>query len=79
MGSEGRRVPRERAPASNSGREEDFTGLGKIMRLLKFADSLEMAGLGVGRSASFGAGSCQHLPTRSGHSAAGVSSGEMPQ
>jgi len=68
-----------RAPASNSGREEDFTGLGKIMRLLKFADSLEMAGLGVGRSASFGAGSCQHLPTRSGHSAAGVSSGEMPQ
>jgi len=68
-----------RAPASNSGREEDFTGLGKIMRLLKFADSLEMARLGVGRSASFGAGSCQHLPTRSGHSAAGVSSGEMPQ
>ncbi|XP_039777724.1 E3 ubiquitin-protein ligase RING1-like [Panicum virgatum] len=68
-----------RAPASSSGREEDLTGLGKIMRLLKLADSLEMAGVGAGRSASFGAGSCQRLPTRSGPSAAGVSSGEMPQ
>ncbi|PAN43361.1 hypothetical protein PAHAL_8G230800 [Panicum hallii] len=68
-----------RAPASNSGREEDLTGLGKIMRLLKFSDSLEMARVGAGRSASFGAGSCQRLPTRSGPSAAGVSSGEIAQ
>ncbi|CAL4986637.1 unnamed protein product [Urochloa decumbens] len=65
-----------RAPASSSGREGDMTGLGKIMRLLKFSDSaLEMAsvGAGAGRSVSFGGGSCQRLP------AAGVGSDEMQQ
>ncbi|CAL4991597.1 unnamed protein product [Urochloa decumbens] len=71
-----------RAPASSSGREGDMTGLGKIMRLLKFSDSLqEMGGVGAGagRSVSFGARSCQRLPARSGPSAGGVSSNEMPQ
>jgi hypothetical protein len=69
-----------RAPASSSGREEDMTGLGKISRLLKFSDSLEMAGIGVERSVSFGAGSCQRLPPRSGPSAAaGVSAEETSQ
>ena len=69
-----------RAPASSSGREEDMTGLGKISRLLKFSDALEMAGIGVERSVSFGAGSCQRLPTRSGPSAAaGVSADETSQ
>ncbi|OEL14942.1 hypothetical protein BAE44_0024039 [Dichanthelium oligosanthes] len=58
------------APASSSGREEDMTGLGKLMRLLKLSDALEI---------SFSAGSCQRLPTRSAPSAAGVSSDEMPQ
>jgi hypothetical protein len=61
------------APASSSGREEDVaTGLAKVRRLLKFSD---MSGVGAGRSASFGARSCQGLPTttRSGPStAAGV-------
>jgi hypothetical protein len=61
------------APASSSGREEDVaTGLAKVRRLLKFSD---MAGVGAGRSFSFGARSCQGLPTttRSGPStAAGV-------
>ncbi|CAN6381765.1 unnamed protein product [Urochloa humidicola] len=75
-----------RAPASSSGREGDMAaGLGKIMRLLKFSDSLELAGVGAGagagRSVSFGAGICQRLPERSEPSAAGVgvSSDEMPQ
>ncbi|CAN6363407.1 unnamed protein product [Urochloa humidicola] len=75
-----------RAPASSSGREGDMAaGLGKIMRLLKFSDSLEMAGVGAGagagRSVSFSAGICQRLPERSEQSAAGVgvSSDEMPQ
>ncbi|XP_066340204.1 E3 ubiquitin-protein ligase EL5-like [Miscanthus floridulus] len=69
-----------RAPASSSGREEDMTGLGKISRLLKFSDALEMAGIGVERSVSFGAGSCQRLPPRSGPSvAAGVSADETSQ
>ncbi|TKW01730.1 hypothetical protein SEVIR_8G198400v4 [Setaria viridis] len=68
-----------RAPASSSGREGDMTGLGKIMRLLKFSDSMEMTGIGAGRSVSFSAGSCQHPPARSGPSAAGVSSDEMPR
>ncbi|CAN6372970.1 unnamed protein product [Urochloa humidicola] len=73
------------APASSSGREVDMAaGLGKIMRLLKFSDSMEeMAGVGAGagRSVSFSAaGSCQRLPATSGPSAAGgVSSDEMPQ
>ncbi|CAO2149697.1 unnamed protein product [Urochloa humidicola] len=74
-----------RAPASSSGREVDMAaGLGKIMRLLKFSDSMEeMAGVGAGagRSVSFSAaGSCQRLPATFGPSAAGgVSSDEMPQ
>lgn len=69
-----------RALASSSSREEDMTGLGKISRLLKLSDALEMAGIGVERSVSFGAGSCQRLPTRSGPSAAaGVSADEMSQ
>ncbi|CAD6253161.1 unnamed protein product [Miscanthus lutarioriparius] len=69
-----------RAPASSSGREEDMTGLGKISRLLKFSDALEIAGIGVERSVSFGAGSCQRLPPRSGPSAAaGVSADETSQ
>uniref|UniRef100_A0A0A9BE89 RING-type E3 ubiquitin transferase n=1 Tax=Arundo donax TaxID=35708 RepID=A0A0A9BE89_ARUDO len=67
-----------RAPASNSGREEEMTGLSKIRRLLKFSEALEMVGIGVGRSLSFGAGSCQRLPARSGPSAAaGVNGDEM--
>ncbi|XP_062198299.1 E3 ubiquitin-protein ligase RING1-like [Phragmites australis] len=68
-----------RAPASNSGREEEMTGLGKIRRLVKFSEALEMAGrsgIGVGRSISFGATSCQRLPARSGPSAAGVNGDE---
>ncbi|KAF8749745.1 hypothetical protein HU200_012544 [Digitaria exilis] len=68
-----------RAPATSSGREEDMTGLGKIMRILKFSDAMEMAGVGVGRSASFSVGSCQRAPARSGPSVAGVSSDEMAQ
>ncbi|KAJ1276348.1 hypothetical protein BS78_05G207800 [Paspalum vaginatum] len=68
-----------RAPSSSSGREEDMRGLGKIMRLLKLSDSVEMTGVGAGRSVSLGAGSCQRLPTRSGPSAAGVSADEMSQ
>ncbi|KAL6890344.1 hypothetical protein ACP4OV_009107 [Aristida adscensionis] len=61
-------------PASSSGREGEMTGLGKVRRLLKLSEALEMAGVGVGRSVSFGAGSCQRLPAtaRSGPSAAGV-------
>ncbi|KAK3119236.1 hypothetical protein QOZ80_9BG0716390 [Eleusine coracana subsp. coracana] len=53
-------VPRRARPdvaavqaASSSAREEDMTGLAKIRRLLKLSP----------RSASFGAGSCQGLPT----------------
>lgn len=42
------------AAASSSAREEDMTGLAKIRRLLK---------AGVGRSASFSAGTCHRLPT----------------
>lgn len=68
-----------RAPASSSGREGDMTGIGKIMRLLKFSDSPEMTGVGAERSVSFSSGSCQHPPARSGSSAAGVSSDEMPR
>ncbi|KAL6654165.1 hypothetical protein ACP70R_007630 [Stipagrostis hirtigluma subsp. patula] len=67
------------SPASNSGREEEMTGLSKIRRLLKLSEALEMAGVGVGRSISFGAGSCHHLPARSGPSAAGVNDENLPQ
>lgn len=67
-----------RAPASSSFRdgEDDVTGLGKIRRLLKLSDALEMAGVGVHRSASFGAATCQRLPPRPGPSAPGVSADE---
>ncbi|KAG8090151.1 hypothetical protein GUJ93_ZPchr0011g28726 [Zizania palustris] len=58
-----------REPASNSGRVGEM-GLAKISRLIKFSEVLEMAGIGAGRSLSFGSANCLRLPGRSGPSAA---------
>ncbi|KAL5204995.1 hypothetical protein ABZP36_009866 [Zizania latifolia] len=58
-----------REPASNSGRVGEM-GLAKISRLMKLSEVLEMAGIGAGRSLSFGSANCLRLPGRSGPSAA---------
>ncbi|CAM0873964.1 unnamed protein product [Alopecurus aequalis] len=64
------------APASNSARQGEM-GLAKITRLLKLSEALEMAGIGLGRSASFGAASCLRLPGRSGQPATGTNTDEI--
>ncbi|KAF7077302.1 hypothetical protein CFC21_081886 [Triticum aestivum] len=62
--------------ASNSAREGEMMGLAKISRALKSCEALEMAGVAVGRSASFGAAP-PRLPGRSGQPATGVNADEI--
>ncbi|MBC2899436.1 hypothetical protein CFC21_112276 [Triticum aestivum] len=61
--------------ASNSAREGEM-GLAKISRALKSCEALEMAGVAVGRSASFGAVP-PRLPWRSGQPATGINADEI--
>ncbi|KAE8802496.1 E3 ubiquitin-protein ligase RING1 [Hordeum vulgare] len=63
--------------ASNSAREGEM-GLAKISRGLKSWEALEMAGVGVGRSASFGAAP-PRLPGRSGQPATSINADEIPR